>query len=1063
MVENSSAAGASAAASKSVRKSTDDERAEEPIVPWANARLLALGLIAYYAIMLPLMELRLHWTPPVRPASAPPDLFSEQRAMTHVEALAGQLPDRQISMPQLQKAHEYIVRQGQMLAELAAARGGDVEVKVHRETVSGSVAMDFGGVPFTNAYRGLTNIVVTLTPAAAVGRPGLLIAAHHDSAVASPGASDDVSMVAVVLEAARALLSRPTSALPGVPLVLLFDGGEESICQAGHGFFNSSPHARGLGAFINLEAMGAGGLPILFQHTGGWTVEAWARGARNAHGARIAQDIFDTGIIPGDTDYRMFSARHFGSLPGLDIAFIRDSAAYHSHLDNVGRLRRGAMQDMGDALLGGLMSMAAALAADTEGQLRSAKALRDRSVYFDLIGCGMVTYPDSLAALLHTAPLALLLMMPLASVAAGHTAAGVMCRMLAAAGRAVGALLGAVVAPAVLGVARVAVSGVAMSWYSRHWLAYATFLPLSVAVAVRPWLGLRAEAMKRRPGQQGHYVACQVYGVGLVLSALAAGLCCCGVQGFSQVLAMGGLLAFVVGSLLDNGAPTLTSSVAAGVFAVVTVPLVVMTAILGTFLDVMMERMALTGHHSIFLADGVIGLLTGSAVLGYSCSCLLPLAGYALGGLLDRYQDDETASKRSGSSSSSSSSSRSSGKGGGRSAKGGGGGGGGGNGSAAAASRLVLAVLVAASAAASGWSSLERVPYSRDSPRRITITHLHETGSWVPEDDAFPASAARAVAAAVAAAELHPAAAATPAEVQEPPPSPEAERRDLAAQLRPPPPSVPAKLVLGIVDSNPWAQLFPEPAAALAAFSPVVRQGSAVRYDGLAHEYAWLHPLDRLLGKMVMEAEPCTAPLVAVPPYVRKVGEERRGGGGQSDTDGGGRRRTNGTTTRVVHLRVFSEAHCWGMLNFTSAAPLRAWSLPSAPVSAAMRPPPPPSSSSSYDSQRRQPYYYYHMVRFSHEAESPFWDLWVELQGWEGVNGAGAEGTREEGRQSVPRVSAGETDPRVSAGETDPWVIVELSATYLPLTAELRAVQDALPDWVAPTWIGTTYHSSYKF
>ncbi len=38
-----------------------------------------------------------------------------------------------------------------------------------------------------------------------------------------------------MLEAARVLLSRPTSALPAVPLVLLFDGGEESICQVGRG------------------------------------------------------------------------------------------------------------------------------------------------------------------------------------------------------------------------------------------------------------------------------------------------------------------------------------------------------------------------------------------------------------------------------------------------------------------------------------------------------------------------------------------------------------------------------------------------------------------------------------------------------------------------------------------------------------------------------------------------------------------------------------------------------------------------------------------------------------
>ncbi len=38
-----------------------------------------------------------------------------------------------------------------------------------------------------------------------------------------------MSMVAVMLEAARAMLARRTP--PPVPLVFLFDGGEESICQ----------------------------------------------------------------------------------------------------------------------------------------------------------------------------------------------------------------------------------------------------------------------------------------------------------------------------------------------------------------------------------------------------------------------------------------------------------------------------------------------------------------------------------------------------------------------------------------------------------------------------------------------------------------------------------------------------------------------------------------------------------------------------------------------------------------------------------------------------------------
>lgn len=47
------------------------------------------------------------------------------------------------------------------------------------------------------------------------------------------------------------------------------------------------------------------------------------------------QDIF--GIVPGDTDYRMF-ATDFGSIPGLDIIFVHGGYIYHTSADSVERL-----------------------------------------------------------------------------------------------------------------------------------------------------------------------------------------------------------------------------------------------------------------------------------------------------------------------------------------------------------------------------------------------------------------------------------------------------------------------------------------------------------------------------------------------------------------------------------------------------------------------------------------------------------------------------------------------------------------------------------------------------
>ena len=54
----------------------------------------------------------------------------------------------------------------------------------------------------------------------------------------------------------------------------------------------------------------------------------------------------DAQIIPADTDYRMFSYDYYGTLPGVDIAFLLDSSAYHTHEDAPHRVRPGTVQVM---------------------------------------------------------------------------------------------------------------------------------------------------------------------------------------------------------------------------------------------------------------------------------------------------------------------------------------------------------------------------------------------------------------------------------------------------------------------------------------------------------------------------------------------------------------------------------------------------------------------------------------------------------------------------------------------------------------------------------------------
>ncbi|CAH1181734.1 unnamed protein product [Phyllotreta striolata] len=318
-----------------------------------------------------------------------PDSFIAERAYNWLKTLteigprpAGSYENEILAVNLLKSAIENIIGE--------ANENHLIELDVQK--VSGAFNLKFlDGM--TNVYRDLQNVVVKLGSKKRSPH-SLLINCHFDSVVDSPGASDDGASCAVMLEILR-VLSKSNKLLRH-NIIFLFNGGEENFLPASHGFITQHKWAKEIRAFINLEACGAGGREVLFQagpnHP--WILETYSEQVPYPYASSLAQEIFQSGIIPGDTDYRIF--RDFGNISGLDFAWSANGYVYHTKYDSVEHVPLGSLQRTGDNILALAKGMAQGHQLSNIEEYRAGNL-----VFFDFLGAFVVRWPMAVSDVIN--------------------------------------------------------------------------------------------------------------------------------------------------------------------------------------------------------------------------------------------------------------------------------------------------------------------------------------------------------------------------------------------------------------------------------------------------------------------------------------------------------------------------------------------------------------------------------------------------------------------------------------------------------------------------------------
>jgi Peptidase family M28 len=341
------------------------------------------------------------------PPGSPASLFSGRVAMRHVMTIAAK--PRWVGSVELDNSLDYVRSEMEAMRPLAEKNGMLLEVEAF--TANGSFPSSIGMTNVLVSYNEILSVVARLSPVsvggAEVDAAGgmLLVNAHVDSAMGAAGGSDNVAGVGIALEALRSIArTAPSVDRLARPIVFLFNGAEEALTAGADGFMKSHRWATEIATHINLESVGSGEAYLLFQlgPSNPWLAHAYARAVKRPLGSVSGTDVFEGGLVPGETDFRVFKE---AGIPGYDFALIRNGHIYHTRYDDVAHVSMDCILHGGKVVLIPL-ALELAGSADAIGKhLAERRALdadesvagadvfnSERAAFFDFLGLFTVVY-----------------------------------------------------------------------------------------------------------------------------------------------------------------------------------------------------------------------------------------------------------------------------------------------------------------------------------------------------------------------------------------------------------------------------------------------------------------------------------------------------------------------------------------------------------------------------------------------------------------------------------------------------------------------------------------------